>query len=274
MSARKISPKKFLLIYFSVYLVIAITWAVMYKSPGHTTAFMEANVEVHEHYLEIVKSEPYKHYEQRPHLIEQYYERHPHAIPDHAHLMAGIKFVEEYTSRPAFVAEEQRMARYNVFFDVYNTIAVVVLAVWFGWSPLMGFLDQRIGDVRTRIERAENRRKTALERLESAKAQFDGLAEERARIEEQVLALAEQDRATMTEMTDRVREEIEKEARERAELEHLAAAKQLRTDLITQAAVMLEAELKRAADERTQDQMVDEFTEGLRAHTAAGGRAQ
>lgn len=272
MDAGKISPKKFLLIYFVVYLVISAGWVAIYKSPAFSAAYIEEYGEDHERYLEIVKSDPYKHYEQRPHLIEQYYERHPQAILSYDELVAGVAFVEEYTARPAYQAEAQRTARYNLFFEFFNALAVAVLVGWFGWRPLMRFLDQQVDGVRARIGRAENRRKAAVDRLEAAKAQLDGLEEERERIREQAMALAETERATAAEMTERVLAQVEQEASERAELERVAAAQELRAELILQAAEKLEEELRRGADEATQDQMVHEFAEGLRAHIAAGGR--
>lgn len=274
MGAGKISPKKFLLIYFVVYLAISLGWVAIYKSPGFSTAYLEQYAADHEHYLEIVKSDPYKHYEQRPHLIEQYYEGNPHAIPAYDDLKAGIAFVEEYTARPEYQAEAQRTARYNLFFEFLNALAVVVLAGWFGWRPLMRFLDQQIEGVRARMDRAENRRKAATERLEAAKAQLDRLDEEKAQIQEQAMALTEQERASAAEMTERVLALVAQEADERAALERVAAAQELWADLIGQAAAKLEEELRRGADEATQDQMVREFAAGLRAHVAAGGRTR
>ena len=48
--------KRFLLIFFAVYLVGAIAIIVLYGPPGYSQAYMDQYEEEHQRYLEITKS--------------------------------------------------------------------------------------------------------------------------------------------------------------------------------------------------------------------------
>lgn len=289
------STKKKLLIFLAVYLVIAGVVVALYKSPGYSSAYMKSpykvegventayqaylktihaphmhertTQQVHDHYLEIIKSDAYKHWEQRPidEVIRKEYERRPHMQPSYDRLMAGIKFVEEYESRPEFKAEKARMGTYDLFFSFFNAIALLILAVWFGWKPVRNLLDEQAEGVQIRIEGAESARSEAEKRRKQAETKLAELEAEKAEITRQNEALAEMEKTKVEELTANALAQIDAETEERKRMEQQHAAVQVRQELVEQAISRMTETLKREANEERQAAFVKYFVSELDA---------
>ena len=124
--------KKFLMLLTAVALVgwIGVNWLL--GPPGLSSEYLEKYHVSHEHYLEAIKNDEYKHYIQRPNLV---------TLEEHPHLQQRVAFVEEYTANEDFQAEQHRIHLYTLFFEVFNAALVVVLIVRLAKAPLLKFLD-------------------------------------------------------------------------------------------------------------------------------------
>jgi len=182
--------KRFLLLLTGVAMAgwIAANWLL--GPPGHSRAYLDAHGAAHDRYLETVKSDDYKRYIQRPHLVD---------LDEQPNLQARIEHVAAYTNSEAFQAERHRIHLYGLFFEIFNAAIVVILVVRLAKPPLLKFLDGQIEELREKINQAARSRKSALGRRTAiaeklANVHEDELklqADTEARLERQMAELAE-----------------------------------------------------------------------------------
>ncbi|MBN2311770.1 MAG: ATP synthase F0 subunit B [Candidatus Hydrogenedentes bacterium] len=246
--------KRFLLWYFGVYLVVAVGATVVLGPPGLSGAYMEKYAHEHEHYLEIVKSDAYKLYIERPAL-------HP---PDDA-LAGRLGFVEQYEQRPEFLSEQNRMHVRGLFYEFFNALAVVVMAVRFARGPLLAFLDKRAAEIGARIDQADRAQREAAAQKEDAQAKMARVDEERSRIAEEGQGLASREAEAIAAGTEEQAAQIAEDTEARKRLEARRAAMQLKRDLVGKSIELLEARLKAEASEARENVLVDHFVQGVAA---------
>jgi F0F1-type ATP synthase membrane subunit b/b' len=247
------STKRFLLTFFIVYMTLAVIWALLFGPPGLSEEYLEQNKADHERYLEITKSDWYKRYEERPLL-------HP---AENSLQESQIAFAEEYSSRPDFIAESRRAAIFHNFFEFYNALAVVIIAVHFGKKPLLAFVDQQIADVRAKMDKARTAREAAQGHRGEAQVKMDGLEAEKAQIEEQAAEMIDEDAKAIAEGRENILAQIDTETEERKTLEERHAAMRLKEELVDQAMAELTERLKASTTPQLQSAMLDQFVRGL-----------
>jgi len=225
----------------------------LFGPPGLSPEYLERNKEEHEQYLETTKSDWYKLHLERPHL-------HP---PEDERQERQIAFVAEYSSRPEFLEESRRAAVFHNFFEFYNVLAVIVIAIRFGKKPLLAFVDQQVGDVRAKMDKARAAREAAENRRGAAQAKADGLEAEKARIAEQAAQVIEEDASDIAEAREHILAQIDEETEERKRLEKRHAAMRLKAELVDQAIEDLTAHLKASPPSGLQASMLEQFARGL-----------
>lgn len=249
--------KKFLKLYFSVAIGV---WAVLAFTvgPGDLSCdYRREYKEDHDRYLQIIKSVPYKRYEQRPHLNEAGEEGIPEDIAEQ------VAFVKEYESREEFQHEKFRSSFYTAFFKWFNAFLVVWLAWRLGKAPLLRVLDNQISELRDKIAAARNAREAATERKKAAAAKLDHMTEE----DNRVLAEAEErlarETADLEEQQQRRLEIMNRELEDhKAEEEH-AALMAVKAELVNKAVDELLQRYQASNDAALQTKLVDAFTADL-----------
>ena len=243
--------KRFLIIFAIAYAIPAIGVIVMWGPPGMSGEWLEqgTNEDDYELYLEFYKDSEVKLHLQNP-------ERHPLG----EERAADAVVVEAFEKRDDVKHEFHRRHIFELFFEFWNVIAVVVIVVYFAKKPLLGFLDSKIDEVRERIESADTIRTDAEARHAEAKARMDGIEDEVARINEQAEALRETERDNLGEQTEHILEQLEREIEERKELEETRAVTQMRDELIERAFVEVEEQLLAERSPERQAAMLDQFT--------------
>lgn len=248
--------KRFLLGFFAVAIAGWLAGVWLYGPPGMSREYLERFEHEHEHYIEVLKSDIYKRWAERPHL----HGPETHADPHDAHfLQEAIAFVERYEARPEFHAERERIHKYELFFEFFNPLLVVVLAWRFGRKPLLAFLDGQIAAVRARIEEAENARNAAEARLDAAARQMAALAAEQAALEEETKARIAREIAEAEEANRASTEAMERELEDRKLGERLAAERRLKTELVDAAIAQLSKDLTENPDPAAQRRLVGAF---------------
>ncbi len=265
------SPKRFLLTLLIVYIVLAIPPIVLFGGPNYSQDYLDEYGDEHDVYLSITKSEAYKLYSQRPHLIEEMYEQRPHLEPDLNLLYEQIEFVEEYESRPEFIAERRRIDRYNLYFQFLNFGAMLALILRFGWRPLIDFLDGQVKKVRTRIEQTKAAREEAQQRKDEANKKIQQLPDEKQQIASQTDAMIEQEVARIRETAEQSLAQIDQETEERKRVEMQQAAMQVKQELVEQAIDRLAKKLDESAKTERQSALIDEYVQALDERKQAHG---
>ena len=246
--------KRFLILFAIVYAIPAIAVIFLFGPPGMSNEWLEqgTNEDEYELYLEFYKDSDVKLHLQNP-------EQHP-LDEERA---ADAVVVEAFEKREDVQHEFHRRHIFELFFEFWNVIAVIVIVVYFAKKPLLGFLDSKIEEVRERIESADAIRSEAEARRAEAKARMDGIDDEVARINDQAEALRETERGNLSEQTDHILEQLEREIEERKELEQMRAVTQMRNELIERAFVEVEEQLLAERSPERQAAMLDQFTAGL-----------
>src|SRR5690606_19399390 len=132
--------KRFLLGFLAFALTGWLTGILLFGPPGLSSDYLAQYHHDHEHYVEIIKSDLYKRYVERPAL------HGPDQLDEHdAHLLSSyIPFAAAYEARPEFQAEQHRIHRLSLYFEFFNPLLVVVLVWRFARKPLANFFDGQI----------------------------------------------------------------------------------------------------------------------------------
>jgi F0F1-type ATP synthase membrane subunit b/b' len=244
--------KRFFLIFFAVYLVGAVAIIVLYGPARYSRAYMDQYGDEHQRYLEITKSEAYKLHRERPALH-----------PAEGKLADQVAFVEEYESREVFQQEKRRVFLFNLLFDIYNSVAAVIIVVWFGKKPLLNFLDEKIDDIRHRIKRSEDARALAAKQKAEAEAKLQGLAEEKRQITAQMDEAIQIEKENVAAFTEENLELIAAETEDRKQREARQAAMQMKAEIVERSVNRLSERLRKELTEAHQAALVEEFVNRL-----------
>ena len=251
--------KRFLLIFFGVALVVWIGINAVLGPPGLSNAYLygedgEGGLKTeHDHYLNIIKSDPYKLYKQRPHLHD------PHAADAPEGLAADIEFVEHYEAGEVFQAEEHRRAFYDMLFDFFNAALVVIIVVYFGRKPLLKFLDEQLAELREKMETLAQARQSAEARKREAEDKLDKLSEEEAEIDAATDARLAKEMAELEESNQRSLEIMQRELEDRKRDEGQAAAMLVKEELVNQAIAKLIDDYKANDTAEQQADLIEQF---------------
>jgi F0F1-type ATP synthase membrane subunit b/b' len=225
---------KRLILGVTVFYVIGILLGIiLFRSPGFSKAYLEVYGEEHDRYNAIIKTEEFKSHEERPLLH-----------PLHGKLEEDFKFVEEYSERPAFIHEEERIWWFVEYFKVLNAVVFISYIVGFARKPLLSYLDDQIKQIKQNLDDAAKARQEAAVLKGHVAEKTEGWAQTEAKI------LAEADLTVA-----RHREIIESEAKdaaavlakqtaERKQAELYAAARTIKTEMVTEAIQRLEDRYK------------------------------
>jgi F0F1-type ATP synthase membrane subunit b/b' len=247
-----VSTKQWFIAYFAVYLVVGITIIQTVGPRGFTEEYIAQYGHEHEHYLEIIKSDEYELWSQRPNLY-----------PMSAELQGKIDFVERYEGREAFQTEQARRGRFDMLFDFFNVIMVAYLMVHFARRPLMGFLDGQIQETRERVQLAEQAHAESLQLRTETEARISGLSAETVELAKHNSVLMEEERRKFEDFTRLGLHEIDQEAAQRRNAEVLAAKHRIREELIAQAVEKLTARYKVEASPERVTKLTAEFVRQL-----------
>jgi len=255
-----VSPaKRFLLILGGVAFVVWIGMNVWMGPPGLSRDYLAKHDEEHDHYLDIIKSDEYKLYEQRPALHDPH---GPDAPPEFA---KDLALVEHYEANPEFQAEEHRIHRYGLFFDFFNAALVAILIVRFARKPLIDFLAAQAAGVRERIETAAQERQEAQQRRQRAEGKLAHLDEERERVAEETARRLDQELADLKEANERSAALLSRELADRKRQEVVAAHERVKRELVDETIERLAERCRAEQSAEREAQLVDQFVRDLEA---------
>jgi len=249
--------KRFLLILGAVSLSVWIGANLLLGPPGLSRQYLRQYKEQHERYIEVTKSLPYKLYSERPHLHGP---GSPGAPDD---LAPNIALVEQYEANPAFQAEQRRIARYGLFFDLFNAGLVVVILVRFARKPLLNLLDEKVAEVRDRIKSAAQARRTAEERRRRAEHQLAHLDDDRARIAEETGRRLEHEMAELQRSNERSLALLWQELADRKHQEIVAAKQQVKRELVNETIKRLVERYRAEQSPEREAELIDQFVRDL-----------
>lgn len=241
--------KQFLLIVSGIYLAGCVLGLVVLKSPDYTAAYMAKYGHEHARYLEATENPALHLHEERPELYPL----------TSAELAADVHFVEEYRANPEFQSERRRMFYYNWYFRFLNAVIFVALLVRFLKGPLLGFLDSRIGEIRTTIESADREAREAAAVEGAARAKVDKWQTTAAEIQKDTEARVGQSLAQIGEEFSQAQRQLEKETADRKQAELYRASRAVRQQIVN---AMIEQLEQRHKDDATLERLgdnVDQF---------------
>lgn len=248
--------KRFLSAFFAVYIAGGAIVNVLLGPPGMSGEFTgdPKSRAAYEHYLEVVKSEPYKLWQQNPDMHP------PDATP---HLADNIAFVQAFETHEDFQAEMHRRERYKLSIECFHVVMMTVLFIGIGRRPLTGFLDKGIEQVRTRIAQAEAARNEAAQRRLAAETAIGRVDDEKAKILADGRRLIEQEVALIHDVTQQAVAQVRQSAQDRAHEEQQQAAMRVREAIFDAAANRIAERFRAAASEANHHVLIAEFAREL-----------
>jgi F0F1-type ATP synthase membrane subunit b/b' len=234
---------------FIAYVVFIVVGFVLFGSPMLSKEYMKEHGKDHARYLEIIKTDAFKAYEERPEL---------HPLP--AKLEEDAKFVEHYREQPAFEHEERRIWWYIEFSKVLNTVIFILLLKGLVGKPLLNFLDAQIQAIRSSLAEAEKARAEAAQLKVAAQAKMDTWTKTEARVLENSEATIAAQLAKIHEESEYAKALMIKQTEDRKQAELHAAARTIKTELVTESIRVLE---ERYRTEQTLEKLetnVERFT--------------
>lgn len=248
--------KKFLIQLTGVALAgwIGVNWLL--GPPGYSSEYLSEHGVAHEHYLEAVKNNEYKRYTQRPHLFD---------LEERPELKQRVDFVSEYTATEAFQAEQHRIHLYSLFFEFFNTILVVVLAVRFAKAPLLTFLDNQIEELREKMSQSARSRKSALGRRAAIEEKLARIDDEELKVAAGTERRLEREMAELAEANHYSLGLQERETAERKKAELHKAELDVKRRLVDDAIAVLIEEARQRQTEASQEALVRQFARDVEA---------
>lgn len=251
--------KRFLLITAGVSFVVWLTGNILWGPPDYSPKYLSQYKAEHDRYLTITKSEAYKRYLQRPALID------PAGSEAFPNLASDLAFVQQYEARPEFQAEQHRRHIYYLYFEIFNAVLLVVIVVYLGKKPFLGFLDGKITELQETIEEAAKAKAEAEEKIAEANAKIKNLDTLRHGIESEVDARIQQEIQTLGQAHQTNKQQHLNEIEDRKKLEEQRASAKVKMELAKLAVQQLAEDCKKTTPQRHVD-WIDEFcadVEGL-----------
>lgn len=252
----KAETKRFLITLTLVALAGWIGGNWLLGAPGLSRDYLEAHRAEHDHYLEVIKSESYRRYMQRPHLVD---------LAQDPTLQQRIDYVNAYTSGETFVSEQHRVELRNLFFEFFNAALVVVLILKLGRKPLLDFIDGQTTTIRERLNQAARSRKAATARLTAAQDKTAHIHEEEMRISAQTESRLEREMAELANANHYSFGLHERDLVERKKAAEHAAELAVRIALVDRAIADLTAQHGKNDGPDQQDRYIQQFIQGLEA---------
>jgi F0F1-type ATP synthase membrane subunit b/b' len=250
--------KQFLILLVCVALTgwIGVNWLL--GPPGLSKDYLAEHRAAHESYLEVIKSDDYKRYIQRPDLV------HLEAVP---RLRQRVELVNAYVSNEAFQTEQHRIHLYTLFFELFNAAIVVVLVLRLAKAPLLSFLDTQVEELRERINQAARSRKSSLGRRAGIEDKLAHIAEEELRLNAETENRLERELAELAEANHYSLGLHERELAERKRAETHAAELVLKRRLVDEAVDALVAQISANQSPESHDKLIDQFNADLEVRT-------
>jgi F0F1-type ATP synthase membrane subunit b/b' len=248
------SAKRFLINLVVVALAGWLGGNWLLGGPSLSKDYLESHRVEHEHYLEIVKSDAYKRYMQRPHLVD---------LESDTALRDRIGFVETYVAQEAFESEQHRLELRSLFFDFFNVALVVVLVIRFARRPFLAFIDGQIETIRERLNQAARSRKAAAARVAAAREKHARLHEEELRVNAETEHRLERELADLASASHYSLGQYERDLAERKKAAEHAAELTVRRRLVEKAIEDLKSALAVEDSPARQDQFVAQFIDRL-----------
>jgi len=249
---QKGSWQRYIIGYFLVYLTVSILLLVFLGPVGMSKGYLSEFNSDHDLYLETIKLEGHKRWSQRPALN-----------PPDDKLAARIVFVEAYTSRPQFIAEQKRRATYGALIDLFKVAMVIILVYHFAKKPLRELLDNTIESVGASMARATRNLEDAAISKADAEAKLDGLPAQQAELDEQTARRIAEMRREDAETTAQRLSIFNKETEDRKLNEEALARLALKRELVDQAVALLAERLSAEKSAEINVALVDQFVDRL-----------
>lgn len=249
--------KRFLIIFVVAYLIFATSINMIFGPPGMSKEYMDEFKADQNRYIEAVKNKEFKEWKQRPHLVDVDAE-------GNAGLRGRIVFVGAYETRELFQSEMRRRGIYDLIFDFFNTIMVIVLVGWFARKPLAGVIDGMIERIRDKIVTAEVAKEEAEERLDAAEQKIKGLIEDQAGYEKLVEERIENIRRDSALFTGQSMSILNDETADRKRFELVKARQRLKEQLVDAAIAQVQASIVQTIATGGEDELIDRFMADLR----------
>ncbi|MFP6581100.1 MAG: hypothetical protein VCD00_00940 [Candidatus Hydrogenedentota bacterium] len=249
--------KRFLILFVLAYLIVSTGINRTLGPPGMSKDYLAEYKSDHNRYIEAIKNKEYKTWKQRPHLVDMEADKN-------AGLQERIDFVAEYEIRPLFLKEERRRGRYELIFDFFNTIMVIVLVGRFARKPVIGLVDGMIEAIRFKIKEAEDAKREASERLDAVEHKIKGLPQDLAGYEELAEERIENIRRDSALFTGESISNLNKETEDRKRFE-IVKARHLMKERMVDAAIEQVVTAIRESDSTERDEvLIDQFMANLK----------
>lgn len=250
------SWQRYMMVYFGIYIVIALALLVTLGPTSMSAEYLSVHKSDHDRYVDTTKLDEYKHWQQRPALVES-----------NAAFAETIAFMESYTSNPEFIAEQRRRMLYDLASDFFRALMVLVLLIHFGRKPIAELLDGLIENVRTALERAHEKRAEADERKQASQAKLEDLPDEQAELEAQTTQRVEEMRRQAALSTGESLSILNRETEDRIQREETLARAQLKRELVDAAIETLAERYQTHTSPEEEDALVEQFVQHLGERT-------
>lgn len=240
--------KRFFIWAFILYLSCSVIGIVLFRSPNFSKEHLQKYAKEHELYREVIKNPDYHKFIERPHLFK--------GTPEE---LEKFQTVKNYEQKADFQAEERRILLYLLWFKTLNTVSLVVIAFYFGWTPLLKYIDKyqrNILDKRNEVEKLLKQTNKELNEAEKVYQTLPDVIKERESrkeilLKEQLSKIEEQNRLA--------REQIEflLETKKREEI--LNCINNMKRLLIEEAFEEVEKKLIISEDSERLSQTVERF---------------
>lgn len=250
------ATKRFLLAMVAIALAGWIGGNMVFGGPGLSKDYLAANKAEHDHYLEIIKSEEYKRYAERPHLMD---------LADHPGLAENVAFAENYAAREDFAEEQHRRHIRGLYFDFFNASLVIILLWKLARPPLMRFLDDQVEQIRERLDQVRRAREAAESRLAAAQERVAHIHEEEMKVHQETESRVEREMAELAAANHYSFGLQERDLIERKRALELAAEQKVRRALVESAITEALARLDQERGAGHEDLHLEQFIRGLEA---------
>ena len=248
--------KRFLILYVIAYLIVATGINMLLGPPTMSKEYLATYKADHNRYIETTKNKQYTIWKQRPQLVD-------FDSDENVGLQGRIDFIDEYVGRAAFQQEQSRRDRYDLIFDFFNTLMVIVLVTRFARKPLSGIIDTMIDTIRTKFADAEAARQHTGERLDAAQHKIKGLAEDHAGYEEFTEERIENIRRDAALFTGESVSLLNKETANRKRFEEDKAKQQIKQLLVEAAIEEVSTTLQHTASNERDNDLIEQFMVSL-----------